>query len=64
MERLDRRRLLALTFTALLFFSSAMLIALLVQPINSGLVRSAVGVFLVLSLASASALFWQRRGIQ
>jgi len=64
MERLDRRRLLALSFTALLFFWSAMLIALLVQPINSGLVRSAVGVFLMLSLASASALFWRRRGIQ
>lgn len=41
-----------------------MLIALLVQPINSGLVRSAVGVFLMLSLASASALFWRRRGFQ
>ncbi len=59
MERLDRRRLIPLSFTSLFIFSSAMLLGLLVQPINSGLVRHAAGAFGMLSLASASVLLWR-----
>lgn len=61
MERLDRRRLIPLSFMSLFIFSLAMLVGLLVQPINSGLVRYAASAFGLLFAASASVLFWQHR---
>lgn len=64
MERLDHKRLIPLSFMSLLIFSSVMLLGLLVQPINSGVVRYAICAFGLLSLASGAALFWRRRWFQ
>ncbi len=64
MERLNGRRLIPLSLMSLLIFSSAMLIGLLIQPINSGLTRYAICAFSLLSLISATALFWRGRWFQ
>ncbi|GAT33184.1 NlpC/P60 family protein [Terrimicrobium sacchariphilum] len=64
MERLNLRRLIPLSFTSLFLFSLAMLIGLLIQPINSGLVRYAACAFVLLSLISGAAIFWRRRWFQ
>jgi hypothetical protein len=55
MERLNLRRLIPLSFTSLFLFSLAMLIGLLIQPINFGLVRYAACAFVLLSLISGAA---------
>ncbi len=59
MERLDRKRLIPLSVTSLLIFSSVMLVGLLLQPINSGQVRYSTCAFGLLFLVSASILFWR-----
>ncbi len=64
MERLNPRRLIPLSFMSLFLFSLAMLIALLIQPINSGLVRYGVCAFSLLAFTSAMVLFWRRRWFQ
>ncbi|MBN8710858.1 MAG: hypothetical protein BGO12_13485 [Verrucomicrobia bacterium 61-8] len=64
MERLTSKRLIPLGFMSLFIFSSAMLVGLLVQPINSGLARLAICAFGLLSTVSATVLFWRHRWFQ